>query len=135
MTRRSFTRIHLSAAEHDANCSRALQVSPRKARFRVTVPALYPDTSPGALDVTAREGHYVDACCTTHAARSVGRRLERSEPLDVELHGPPGVGSDTEEERERNRREYLGNCACGVMATGFHAGVPYCNPCMVRVLR
>lgn len=72
---RKYTRIYQASGEHDANCTRALQVSPRKLRFRVTRPDPYPVNSPGHLDVSARQGHYTDACCAVQAARIIIRRL------------------------------------------------------------
>lgn len=60
--------------------------------FRVTRLSVYKNPNcPGHKDVSARQGHYVDACCATQAARIVNLRLINrgdysvSETLDVQV--------------------------------------------------
>lgn len=79
-----FTRVHPSIAQHDAKCDKSAQYE-----FRVTRPDAYlAPGCPGHADPSARQGHYTETCCATHAARKVGVRLERTrEPLDVQLWG------------------------------------------------
>jgi hypothetical protein len=52
--------------------------------YRVTRPEAYSQNTPGFKDVSARQGHYVNAETAREAAREIRKRLEITEPLDVQ---------------------------------------------------
>jgi hypothetical protein len=83
-TRLNYVRIHQSTALHDADC----KDTPH--HYRVTRPLGYSPSTPGHLDVSARQGHYTDACCATQAAsvireRLVGKGYGKLSELDVQV--------------------------------------------------
>ncbi len=104
ITHLNYVSIHPGKAEHDAQCPKnptqpdgvtwGQPVTPTR-HFRVSRPFVYRSPKcPGHRDVSARQGHYTDACCATQAARIITARLlaakaftngATAETLDVQV--------------------------------------------------
>lgn len=74
-----FVTIHPSLQMHNADCDITRGHTEDDAiehHYRVTRPEVYASPNcPGHKDPSARQGHYTDACCPTHAARRIQERL------------------------------------------------------------